>query len=704
MIESADVRDEREWVDDDAENLFLDEEIDSESLFDEGDEADPEATPAPEALTASEAMAMARNAYEQSQSFIEAAQVRRWRKNFSLAQSEHPDGSRYLTEAYANRARHFRGKTEASLRKNEAAMAVAMFSNRDVVSITPENDGVPGAVEITETVHKIANRRLNKDIKWFLLSLGAYHEAMIAGDLVSEQYWHYERNAAGQVLVDKPAIVLHPLENVKISPQANWLDPIHTSPFVIVEEPMFIGDVKERMEEDWKKYEESEIQAAAVKYRLNDLKKARQGRDQATAEDAASVAVTDFDYVFVHKNFIRHKGEEYFFYSLGTEKILTDPAPITDHYPHLEPGRRPFVWGTVTIEPHKLYRRSLVDRVSNAQNLANEIGNLRVDNVRQALNKRKYVQRYSGVDYAALKASVPGGVVMMDDINAVKPEEMIDVTASSYQEQAVVNSDFDEMSGTFSSSSVATNRQLNETVGGMQLLEGTANALTEYQLRIFVETWVEPVIYDLVEMIKFYEDDATIQKISGKPITNEQLQIPVAVRADVGFGSTDPNGKVQKLVLGTNSAVALPGIAPRLDGVAIAREIYATLGFSDGKKFLPDGEVEDPRIAQLMGELQKLQQIIATDQHKIMAQAQLEQVKGKNSLTETVIKTTADRQVKLTQMALDRGMKLKDLEARVGVDSGKMNLEYLKEMNRRFEAETQKDELKFKMATGKDGI
>lgn len=702
MIENAEASDDREWTED-LSTLAGDEEIDAEEIGEVEDEQ-PEAPATPATLDASEAMTMAKRAYEQSQTFLEASQMRRWRKNFALAQSEHPDGSRYLTEAYANRARHFRGKTEASLRKNEAAMAVAMFSNRDVVSITPKNDGIPGAAETVAAVHELVNHHLDVDIKWFLLSLGAYHEAMIAGDVVSENYWHYERDDAGNVMADKPAINLIPLENIKISPQAGWLDPIHTSPFVIVEEPMYVGDIKARMEVDWKPYEESEIQAAAVKYRLNDLKKARQGRDQATAEDAAASAVTDFDYVFVHKNFIRHKNQEWFFYSLGTEKPLSDPVPVSEQYPHLPPGRRPFVWGTVTIEPHKVYRRSLVDRVANAQNLANEIGNLRVDNVRQALNKRKYVQRYAGVDYAALKASVPGGIVMMDDIGAVKPEDMIDVTGSSYQEQAVVNSDFDEMSGTFSASSVATNRELNETVGGMQLLEGTANALTEYQLRIFVETWVEPVVRDVVEMVKFYEDDDKIMEVTGKPLTNEQLQVPVAVRADVGFGSTDPNGKVQKLILGVNSVNALPGMAQRMDAMAVSREVFSILGFSDGKKFIPDEQVEDPRIAQLVAELQKMQQIIATDQHKIMAQAELEKVKGKNSLTETVIKTTAERQVKLTQMALDRGMKLKDLEARTGVDSGKLNLEYLKEMNRRMDIETQKDELQFKMTTGKDGI
>lgn len=653
----------------------------------------------------SDFLTLARRAHSQSESFLEASQMKRWRDNFNRAQSKHPDGSRYLTPAYANRARHYRGKTEASIRKNEAAMAVAMFSNHDVVSITSIN----GTSEVVApALHKLVNRHLDKSIKWFMISIGAYHEAMIAGDVVSENYWNYDRAEDGTVNTDQAAVDLCPLENLKISPQANWLDPIHSSPYVIREEPMFIGDIKERMQIDWIPYDDTKIQAACKKFKQNNMKSARQGRDQQAAEDAAVAAVTDFDFVYVHKNFIRKDGEDWFFYTIGTELLLSDPIPVTEAYPHLKRGRRPFTWGTITIEPHKVYRRSLVDRVASSQDLSNEIGNLRVDNVRQVLNKRKYVQRYMGVDYQALKSSVPGGMVLMDDIGAVKPEDTIDVTGSSYQEQAVVNSDFDELSGTFSSSSVATNRQLNETVGGMQLLEGNANSLTEYQLRVLVETWVEPTLRDIVDMVKFYEDDATIQEVLGDPeITSELLQGQVEVRTDVGFGSTDPNGKVQKLMAGVSTAMQMPQAAARMKQIEVVKEIFSILGFNGGEKFFtPDDQEqqEDPRIAELTAMVQQLQQVIQTKQIEGQTSLQLEQVRGKNRLTEAVVKTTNDRQVALTLAALDRNMKLTELERKAGVDSGKLNLDYLKEVNRRMDVANQQKELSYKIQTGNEGI
>jgi hypothetical protein len=313
-----------------------------------------------------------------------------------------------------------------------------------------------------------------------------------------------------------------------------------------------------------------------------------------------------------------------------------------------------------------------------------------------------------GVDYQALKSSYPGGYVLMDDINAVRPEETNDVTGSSYQEQAVVNSDFDELSGTFSASSVATNRQLNETVGGMQLLEGNANSLTEYQLRVLVETWVEPTLRDVVDMVAFYEDDATIQEVLGDPsVTSEMLQGTVEVRTDVGFGSTDPNGKVQKLMAGVSTAMQLPQAAQRMKQMAVAEEIFSILGFNGGGKFFEqddEGQPEDHRVAELTQMVQQLQQVIQTKQIEGQANMQLEQQRGKNRLTEMILKTTNERQIALTEMALNRGIKLKELETRAGVDSGKLNLDYLKEVNRRMDIGNQQKELAYKVQTGNQGI
>ena len=111
------------------------------------------------------------------------------------------------------------------------------------------------------------------------------------------------------------------------------------------------------------------------------------------------------------------------------------------------------------------------------QTASNDIANQRADNVQLVLNKRYHIRRSSNIDINALKRSVPGGSVMMDDpMTDVQIVNTPDVTASSYEEQDRLNVDFDDIAGNFSQSTVQSNRMMNETVGGMEMLSSNANS------------------------------------------------------------------------------------------------------------------------------------------------------------------------------------------------------------------------------------
>jgi hypothetical protein len=55
-------------------------------------------------------------------------------------QSKHPADSKYNSEAYKFRSRLFRPKTRSVIRKNEAAIAAAFFSNVDVVNVSAADE------------------------------------------------------------------------------------------------------------------------------------------------------------------------------------------------------------------------------------------------------------------------------------------------------------------------------------------------------------------------------------------------------------------------------------------------------------------------------------------------------------------------------------------------------------------------------------
>ena len=107
-------------------------------------------------------------------------------------------------------------------------------------------------------------------------------------------------------------------------------------------------------------------------------------------------------------------------------------------------------------------------------------------------------------------------MVFVDDVEAdIKFQQTPGPAGAAYTEVSGINAQFDELAGVFSTSSVQTSRQLNETVGGMRLMSGAANAVSEFDLRTWVETWVERVLRQLIHLIKTYESDEKILAIAG---------------------------------------------------------------------------------------------------------------------------------------------------------------------------------------------
>ena len=699
-----------------------DSPVDSEALDSTGELETIET----EEKTAAYYLKLSKSAFDEAETFIEKGIKARWARNNALAKSEHPPGSKYYSEQYKYRAKNFRGKTEGSLRKNEAALSVALFSNRDVVSITAENQDGGENDKKAKAIHKVTNYRLDEDIKWFMTSVGAYHEAMITGDVVSEQSWELEElvddnGNTVQVYVDKPKIDLIPLEHVHVSPSSGWVDPINLSPYVVVEVPMFICDIKEMMVADktledlapgeFLQLTDAELQAATKVFKHDEVQQSREGVNAPTKTETAT-SITGFELVYARKNIIRVDGEDVFFWTLGDLHVISNPSPLQEQYKYLKRGQRPFVWGTATIEPHKIYRRSLVDRCAGSQIQSNDIANQRFDNVTQVLNKRNLVKRGMGTDYATLLRNIPGSNVMTDDLDSVREMPVTDITSSSYQEQHMINADFDELAGSFSNSSVTTNRALNDTVGGMQLLKGDSNTLTEYQLRVFTETWIEPVIRQVVDMVMFHENDKIISQVTnGEVSTNEDLQTPVKVRVSVGFGSTDPQQNVNKIVFGVQSiAQNLPTLQGKLKEDIIAAEIFSALGFNDGSKFLPEQQEEgqDPEKEAMLQQMQQMQQMIeagmAEAEGKKQTAIALEKLRQEGSLKELYVRIVAERQMKMTALTVESGLKKEDMLKKAGISEGNLNLALLKEVNRKQDVENKRAELQFKKDTGEQGI
>ena len=589
------------------------------------------------------ALRLAKEAYSGSTDYFDANIRSRIEQDIRRFQSRFPSGSKYMSDGYKARSRIFRPKTRATIRKGEAVAAEAFFSTLDMVSITPTDEGDPLRAASAEIMAQLLQYRLTKSVPWFSICIGGYQDAMVTGVVISHQSWQYSPKKKR----DQPKIEILPIENFRFCAAAKWYDPIGTSPYLIELMPMYIKDVKSRMASGrWIAMQDSEIQAAARNYDTTRME--RDGnRQDATAADTA---ITDYSIVWVHRNIIEHEDEDFIFYTLGDERLLSEPAPLIDEYAH---GQRPYVIGNCVIETHKTYPGGSSSLGAGIQDEINEVTNQRLDNVKFVLNKRYFVKRNKQVDLRSLTRNSPGGVTLLTDPKEdVQVVDTPDVTSSSYNEQDRLNMDYDDVAGVFSGSSVASNRKLNETVGGMNILTTHSNQVQAYQLKTFVETWVEPVLRQVMLLEQCYETDEVIlalcaaraqlwQKFGIDAVTDDLLAEELTLTVNVGMGATNPQDKVNTLALGmgTIRAILADGLLEKygLQPQALIKEILGALGHKDGGRFFDFKNGDDPRVQSLMAQVEQLQQALDAKNPPELIAAQVKK------LAEETKKVAADR-------------------------------------------------------------
>ena len=635
---------------------------------------------------------IARQIYEGSTEYVDANLRYQWEKSLSMFNNKHPAGSKYLTGAYEKRSRVFRPKTRSAVRSLQSAMSVAFFTNEDVVSIEPANANDPKQAAAAVVAQAIMQYRLTNTIPWFQVMTAAIQDAAVQGICISHQYWDFQEKKEEFVEVDKdnqpivnemgveqsheqlttladhPVIELISPENIRIDPASDWANPIESSPYVVHLIPMFLQDVRQKIElGEWKEVSDEELLASASEADTeNTTRLVRDEPRMDPLENTEFGEIRDFWIIWVHKNIVKRDGVDYCYFTAGTDHLLTDPKPLAEMYPWLKDVERPYVMGCVNIEAHKIYPSGTVELTQELQSAANDIWNQRFDNVKLAMNKRYHIRRDRNIDLDALFRSVPGGAVEMDDPDSdVRVIETRDVTGSAYAEQDRINMDFDELQGNFSTSTVQGARSLNETVGGMNLLAGSSGQVAEYTLRTFADTWVQNVLKQLLRLEQYYETDPIILAVAGQEaqqrkfsfnvddMMDELLRQDVLLKVKVGMNATDPIKKVQNLLFGVQTLAAFPGVPESLNLAELAKEVFGQLGYKDGTRFVNIDQEADPQIQQLQQQLQELQQLVETDKVKSEAKLQLQQVKNEGATNVAQIRSQSDIERELIQQDTD---------------------------------------------------
>ena len=637
---------------------------------------------------------LAKDAFSRSTTYFETNYRKAWEDGLRLFNSQHPRDSKYNSDTYKYRSRIFRPKTRSVIRRHEATAEMAFFSNPDALSVDPINEEDDNQIVSAQISKELLNYRLNggpNGIPWFLTLLGAFQDTMSVGICASLQYWDYQTRPqmvkkkasfAGIPIeveveedvpvVDKPCCELLPVQNIRFDPAAKWFDVVNTSPYLIIQLPMYLRDVLDRMEREyakgegkWRSLEEKVILEA----RITDNDPVQQARD-GRREDPKLVTstVNEFDVVMVHLNFIKTEEGCFTFYTLKDLHLLSEPIELQEAFLH---GEIPVTVGFCVIETHKAVPSGLAQIGQQLQAEANEICNQRLDNVKFVLNKRWFVRRGANIDVESLLRNVPGGVSMMNDVEKdIKESNWTDVTASAFQEQDRVNADFDDLEGGgMNSSSVATNRRMNETVGGMRLMSQGANQLTEYTLKVFVESWVVPTLRQIMHLEQHYESDMTIialaaqkaklwEKVGRNPNLDKLLKQDLTLSINVGHGATDPEQRFQRFMQAMGAYTQIAAQAPPDSNLPeIRRQLFGLAGFKDSKRFFTS---VDPRLVQAQKLMQQAEssakQIV--DSHKDRIQRRERQLDNREQeLNLREQEATGDLELELERLSREFALK-----------------------------------------------
>jgi hypothetical protein len=228
------------------------------------------------------------------------------------------------------------------------------------------------------------------------------------------QWWEYNPKKK----LDRPRVDLIPVENMRIAPGADWVDPINTSPYLIHKIPMFVKDVLAKMEDagdkagtpTWKKVEPANLLKAINAY--SDSTRLTRERGRTDSKEAAT-SVNEFALVWVHRNIIDWEGEDWVYYTLGRPAAAVRPREAGGACAASAGARTS--WAL-----HPRDAQDVPDGVSrhhegHARRNQRQLANLRIDNVRFALNKRFFGKRGAQIDLRSLTRNVPGSVTLMND-------------------------------------------------------------------------------------------------------------------------------------------------------------------------------------------------------------------------------------------------------------------------------------------------
>lgn len=262
---------------------------------------------------------------------------------------------------------------------------------------------------------------------------------------------------------------------------------------------------------------------------------------------------------------------------IGNKSVLLKAQSNPFHH-----QKRPVIKSCLFPVPNEWFGIGLVEPVIQLVSELNTLRRQRLDNVNLAINRMWKVNSYADIDLDTL-VSTPNGLIITDDMNGIEMLPTEDVTASAYNEAAIVQNDIESATAPKSVQGSPDSGKLGRTARGAQMIIGQALEKFGTAVKLVEETSLKRILRMFHQLnLQFIDDDDVLRDPGMYGSIFEQQVTPEMIRAEIKFkmlGISDIVGKEAKI----NQIISFMGIFGKVLSPqtiqTLAEKIWVLMGF-----------------------------------------------------------------------------------------------------------------------------
>lgn len=466
----------------------------------------------------------------------------KWARAIKICKGIFLDGE--TTSKVRNVKKIYYRKIWSSIWRLVATMYQSFLKDKDNFNIEGRdmfND--PHKAKVLQKIVEYRRDQLDNRNALFIKMIWAFWDIFKYGVCYGKLAWIYREDKDGRVIEDRPDYVAYPPEQVFPDMSAVTKDKmryVHFLNYMTKEELESLGvtniDAMEERDPSGNQVRETRhaegIDPLQSPGMSNDYG-SRVGGEYPSAgkyEDGSKDSITKFYHIY--ESFWMENGKMMFglhndfkVFAIKNGKKEKKLSPYGDEIP--------LIMGLCLTEPHQLIGEGFTEAGEAPQESYNYFLNMRKDNIAKAMTGHTFVERDGDVDIKSLLKRRVNGYTLVGSLNAVKHEDVPDVTRSAYVEASQDEAMMDDLTGDTKANRGMQEPEIKATTA--QLNYAQSNIKIDLYIAMVGKTFMSNFYNELTRQIQLFENDITVMRVANERFRQEEGIEEADDIYDVGF-------------------------------------------------------------------------------------------------------------------------------------------------------------------------